>query len=147
MIPRSRSSLIRRQVDESSARWQRFGLQPDEPDGIAMRIAACTARTVADVHLMPISDCEWRVSDARVSRESSLCLIGFISLSRGKYEVLEFGDPMRIFFVSSMARAKSKFVTPAVTLPKRDQRSLDERLERVLPAWAHGQLGCLRERE
>ncbi|MDQ1544336.1 MAG: hypothetical protein QOK08_1974, partial [Actinomycetota bacterium] len=52
-----------------------------------------------------------------------------------------------IFFVSSMARAKSKFVTPAVTLPKRDQRSLDERLERVLPAWAHGQLGCLRERE
>jgi hypothetical protein len=110
-----------------------------------MRIAACAARTVADVQLTPISDREWRVSDARVSWESSLCLIGFISLSRGKYEVLEFGDPMRIFFVSSIAQAKSKFVTPAVTLPKRDHRGLDERLERVLPAWARGQL--TRERE
>jgi hypothetical protein len=61
--------------------------------------------------------------------------------------VLEFGDPMRIFFVGSMAEAKSKFVTPAVTVPKRDQRSIDERLERVLPAWARGQLGCMREHE
>ena len=109
-----------------------------------MGIAAGTARTAADVQLTPISAREWRVSDARVSWESSLCLIGFISLSRGKYEVLEFGDPMRISFVSSMAEAKSKFVA-VVTLPKRDQRGLDERLERVLPAWARGQL--TRERE
>jgi hypothetical protein len=147
MIPRSRASFFRRDVDESSPRWQRFDLQPDEQEGIAMRVAACTARTAADVQLIPISDREWRVSDARVSWESSFCLIGFISLSRGKYEVLEFGDPMRIFFVNSMAQAISKFVTPAVAMPKRDQRRLDERLERVLPAWARGQLGRPRERE
>jgi hypothetical protein len=47
---------------------------------------------------------------------------------------------MRIYFADSMAEAQSKFVTHADTQPTADQRRLDERLERVLPAWARGQL-------
>jgi hypothetical protein len=105
-----------------------------------MRTGARTARTAADVQLIPISAREWRVSDVSQSWDSPFCLIGFISLSRGRYEVLAFGDPMRIYFADSMAEAQSKFVTHADTQPTADQRRLDERLERVLPAWARGQL-------
>lgn len=111
-----------------------------------MRVDDRTAKTAADVHLTLISDSEWRVSDARVSWDSPFSLIGFISLSGGKYEVLEFGDPMRTFFVASLAEAESKFVTRAGILPAPDQRRLDERLERILPMWAREQLSRSRGR-
>lgn len=89
-------------------------------------------RTSTDVQLTPISNTEWRVSDSRVPWDSAFSLIGFISMNAGAYEVLEFGDPMRTFFVGSMAKAESKFV--------RQAGRLDERLERLLPLCARGQL-------
>jgi hypothetical protein len=115
-----------------------------------MRTDEREVRTPDDVQLTQISDGEWRVSDGRVPGDSPFALIGFISLNADQYEVLEFGDPMRTFFVGAMADAESIFAPPAGDFvkrqPTREPRSLDERLERVLPLWARGQLGLLHSR-
>jgi len=112
-----------------------------------MRTDVREVRTPDDLQLTQISDEGWRVSDGRVPWDSPFSLIGFISLNAGQYEVLVFGDPMRTCFVGSMAEAESIFAPPAGDVtrrqPTRDPRCLDERLERVLPQWARGQLGLV----
>ncbi|MGO4104219.1 hypothetical protein AB4Y63_09740 [Leifsonia sp. YAF41] len=102
-----------------------------------------TFRHPSDVLLTPLSETEWRVSDSRVPWDSRFSLIGFIESVNGTFEVLEFGDPMQIFVVSSMDSALEKFAPPvfhAAPEPIDDEPLLDERLERVLPLWARGQL-------
>lgn len=93
------------------------------------------ARMLTDVLLTPISDTEWRVSDARVEWDSPSSLIGFISLNAGRYEVLEFADPVRTHFVDSVAEAAATFVEPAGNVstlhPVRELHRMLDRLDRA----------------
>ncbi len=81
--------------------------------GILMNTDRRLAETRTDVLITPMSHGEWRVSDGRVPWDSPFCLIGFISLNSGTYEVLEFADPVRTYFVGSMTEAEEIFAPPA----------------------------------
>ena len=100
-------------------------------------------RHPSDVLLTPLSATEWRVIDSREPGDSPFALIGFIECVDGTFEVLEFGDPMQIYIVSSLDAAVERFAPPvfhAAPEPSTDEPRPDELHERVLPLWVRGQL-------
>jgi hypothetical protein len=84
------------------------------------RISALTMSTIRnDLEVVPLSDKEWRVSDARYAGNDGRSVLGFIGESRGQYEVVEFADPVRFTFfptadaaLKHLARTASRRIGP-----------------------------------
>lgn len=68
-------------------------------------------RSRNDIHVVALSEREWRVSDCRMATDNALSLIGFIYENHGVYEVMEFVDPVEFARFMSLERAISYFVT------------------------------------
>jgi len=68
------------------------------------------ARASGDIHVQALSRCEWRVIDRRIARSNALSLVGFIARDQGRYEVMEFIDPVGHSAFSSLEGAIGHFV-------------------------------------
>lgn len=64
---------------------------------------------VHDVELTAVSRTEWTIRDSRVNRDDAESLLGFTECFGGRYETLEFGDPVRFFYFSTMAEVVVHF--------------------------------------
>jgi hypothetical protein len=67
-------------------------------------------RTRDDIHVVALSEHEWRISDCRIATDNALSLIGFIDKNCGVYEVMEFVDPVEYARFTSLEPAISYFV-------------------------------------
>lgn len=68
-------------------------------------------RTRDDIHVVALSEHEWRISDRRIATDNALSLVGFIDKNRGAYDVMEFVDPVEYARFASLEAAISYFVT------------------------------------
>ena len=62
-----------------------------------------------DVRLDALSDTEWRVCDRRVAESDHLCILGFIELKNGLFEVTTMNAPGERRYFDSLAHAKGAF--------------------------------------
>jgi len=70
-----------------------------------MSIHTLTPRTVQSVQLIPVSRTEWTVVDTHVSPNEAKSLIGFIEKIGDRFEVMEFGDPLRFYSAATLNAA------------------------------------------
>lgn len=70
-----------------------------------MGIHTLTPRTVQSIQLTPVSRTEWTVVDTRVSPHEAQSLIGFIERVGDRFEVMEFGDPLKFYTAATMNAA------------------------------------------
>jgi hypothetical protein len=70
-----------------------------------MSLHALTPRTVQSIQLTPVSKTEWTVVDTRVSPNEARSLIGFIEKVGARFEVMEFGDPLKFYSAGTMNAA------------------------------------------
>ncbi|MEC5149870.1 hypothetical protein [Cryobacterium sp. GrIS_2_6] len=68
------------------------------------------ARASEDIQVQALSHCEWRVIDRRIARSNALSLVGFIAKDHGRYEVMEFIDPVGHAAFSNLDEAIGHFV-------------------------------------
>jgi len=85
-------------------------------------------RTSEDIEVRALSGCQWRVIDRRIARNNALCLVGFINKNHGRYEVMEFLDPVERTVFPSLEGAISSFVNSPSTII---DRSLSEKTNRT----------------
>ena len=70
-----------------------------------MSIRALTPRTVQSIQLTPVSKTEWTVVDTRISPNEAKSLVGFIQRVDDRFEVMEFGDPLKFYTAATMNAA------------------------------------------
>lgn len=70
-----------------------------------MTVHTLTPRPVQSIQLTPVSRTEWTVVDTRVSPSEAKSLIGFIEMVGDRFEVMEFGDPLRFYTAATMNAA------------------------------------------
>jgi hypothetical protein len=70
-----------------------------------MTVHMLTPRPVQSIQLTPVSKTEWTVVDTRIDPGEAKSLIGFIELVGDRFEVLEFGDPLKFHTAPSMNAA------------------------------------------
>jgi hypothetical protein len=70
-----------------------------------MTVHTLTPRPVQSIQLTAVSNREWTVVDTRVSPGDAKSLIGFIEKVGDRFEVMEFGDPLRFFTAATMNAA------------------------------------------
>lgn len=80
-----------------------------------MSIHTLTPRTGQSIQLTPVSRTEWTVIDTRVSPNEAQSLIGFIEKVGDRFEVLEFGDPLKIYTAESMNAALAQLTRTTLT--------------------------------
>ncbi|WP_166875902.1 hypothetical protein [Salinibacterium sp. ZJ450] len=66
-------------------------------------------RTSDDIRVDAISEHEWRICDRRIPHDDARSLLGFIELTHGRYEVMEFADPVRFSFCTCLDDALARF--------------------------------------
>lgn len=70
-----------------------------------MSVHTLTPRTVQSIQLTPVSKTEWTVVDTRIAPSEAQSLIGFIEMVGDRFEVLQFGDPIRFYTAKTMNAA------------------------------------------
>lgn len=61
--------------------------------------------TVRNIQVTALSTTEWTVVDSQISSNEAASLIGFIEKVGDRFEVLEFGDPLKFLFFETMEAA------------------------------------------
>ena len=83
-----------------------------------MGIHTLTPRTVRNIQLTALSTTEWTVVDSQISSNEAASLIGFIEKVGDRFEVLEFGDPLKFLFFETMEAAAAHLsLRPVSTAP------------------------------
>ena len=70
-----------------------------------MSIHTLTPRTVRTIQVTALSPTEWTVVDTSISSNEAASLIGFIEKVGDRFEVMEFGDPLKFLFFDTMEAA------------------------------------------
>lgn len=70
-----------------------------------MGLHTLTPRTVRNIQVTALSTTEWTVVDSQISSNEAASLIGFIEKVGDRFEVLEFGDPLKFLFFETMEAA------------------------------------------
>jgi hypothetical protein len=70
-----------------------------------MTVHTLTPRPVQSIQLTPVSRTEWTVTDTRVDPGNAQSVVGFIELVGDRFEVLEFGDPLKLYTAGTMNAA------------------------------------------
>ena len=78
-------------------------------------------RTSEDIDVKALSGNEWRVTDRRIAGDNALSLVGLISKTHGRYQVMEFVDTVEHFDFPNWETAVAHFVTSAT---KKNNRAL-----------------------
>ncbi|MET1044432.1 MAG: hypothetical protein ABWX59_09990 [Microbacteriaceae bacterium] len=73
-------------------------------------------RTSNDIRVDTISEHEWRICDRRIPHDDARSLLGFIELTHGRYEVMEFADPVRFSFCTCLDDAVAAFARSAAVV-------------------------------
>jgi hypothetical protein len=70
-----------------------------------MTVHTLTPRHVQSVQVTAVSSTEWTVIDTRVPPGDAKSLIGFIEKVGDRFEVMEFGDPLKFYTAATINAA------------------------------------------
>jgi hypothetical protein len=70
-----------------------------------MSIRTLTPRTVRNIQVTALSPTEWTVVDTQIASSEAASLIGFIEQVGDRFEVMQFGDPLKFLFFDTLDAA------------------------------------------
>jgi len=88
-------------------------------------------RAESDLHLVCPLPQQWIVHDRRRAGGDSPAAVGLIERVSGRYEVLEYGDPLVFADYSTLTAAVQHFVIPAILTGDAQHRSPSPRTHRA----------------
>jgi hypothetical protein len=91
------------------------------PPGIILERNGMTVHTLTPRHgqsiqVTAVSSREWTVVDTRVPPGDAKSLIGFIEKVDDRFEVMEFGDPLKFFTAATMNAALAQLSRARLSL-------------------------------
>jgi hypothetical protein len=87
-----------------------------------MNISTMNPRRPDHIQLTALSPTEGIVRDGRMAESDARSLVGFIQKAGGQYEVMEFGEQVRISFLPTFEGALTVLISPRLT-SRRQRRS------------------------
>ncbi|MCU1406903.1 MAG: hypothetical protein JWQ43_3206 [Glaciihabitans sp.] len=79
-----------------------------------MAIHSLFPRAESDLQVVALTITSWVVRDRRTPVGDPQPILGHIDLCRGRYEVLQLGDPLVFATAGTLAEATAQFTIPAV---------------------------------